>query len=94
MQGRGRICFNQPLDELCVCLTPVQRKKMDFAAKGVYVSSVPCSPINLPSFQKINTKANVGSLVKWRTGLSGRIAPVCVVFFKELCHDAVRESQK
>lgn len=67
---------------------------MSFAGKQGYVSIMPGSPISLPSSQKINTKANIGLLVKRRMGLSGRITPVSLVFFKESCHDTVRESQK
>lgn len=55
---------------------------MGFAGKWGYISSMPGPPINLPSCQKINIKANIGSLVKWRIELSGHIAPVCVVFLK------------
>lgn len=67
---------------------------MGFAGRQGYVSSMPGPPIHLPSSQKINTRANIGSLVKRRLGLSGRIAPVCIVFFEELRHDAIRESKK
>ena len=87
----GGVCFNQPLDKLCVCSHPCGGRRWALQANGV--TSAACL-INLPSSQKINTKANIGSLVKWRMELSGRIAPVCVVFFKGLCHDAIRESQK
>lgn len=66
---------------------------MGFAGKQGYVSNMPCPPIHLPSSQEINTRANIGSLVKRRLGLSGRIAPVWNVFFEELRHDAIRESE-
>lgn len=67
---------------------------MGFVGKRGYVSGMPGSPINLPSSQKINTEANIGSLVKQRMGLSGHIGLVGIVFFEELRHEAIRESQK